>query len=61
MEVIISDSNNNVNSEGLENNTLSTAINSILGIVKETLKKVNQIDRQVRQLTKELPKDIKPG
>ena len=50
-----------MNSGGLENNTLSTAINSILGIVKETLKKVNQIDRQVRQLTKELPKDIKPG
>ena len=40
----------------LDNNTPTTTINNILSDVKETIKKVEQIYRQVRELSKDFPK-----
>ena len=60
MDVPISNTLQTINPVMLDNITLSNTIRNILGIVKETMKKINQIDRQVRHLSKVLPKDITP-
>ena len=61
MEVTESDTNFNTNSERLDNVTLSNTIYTILSIVKETMKKVKEIDKQVRKLSKEGIKDLTPA
>jgi hypothetical protein len=53
MDVTNSELNINTNLEKTDNLTLTKTINTILGIVKETMKRVKQIDNQVRKLSKE--------
>ena len=59
MEVVNKDTHNSIVSVNTDNVTLSNTINTILSIVKETMKKTNQIDRLVRYLCK--PKDKLPS
>ena len=61
MDVTNSELNINTNLEKTDNLTLTKTINTILGIVKETMKRVKQIDNQVRKLSKETYKDITPA
>ena len=60
MDVTNSDTNFNKNPEYSDNISLSKSISTIMSIVKETMKKIKQIDTQVRKLTKDIPKDITP-
>ena len=59
MEVANKDTHNSIVSVNADNVTLSNTISTILSIVKETMKKTNQIDRLVRDLFK--PKDKLPS
>ena len=60
MDVANSDTFHLPNSEGSDYVTLTNTIQTILSIVKESLKKVKQIDRLVRDSPKELPKHVTP-
>ena len=48
------------NLEDSDNISFSKSISTILSIVKETMKKVKEIDRQVRKLSIETNKNITP-
>ena len=52
MDVTNSELNINTNLENTDNLMLTKTINTILGIVKETMKRVKQIDNQVRNYPK---------
>ena len=49
-----------MNSVRLEDNTISSTINKIFGYVKESMKNGKNIDRQLHELSKKFPKDLKP-
>ena len=61
MDVTNSHLNINTNPLETDNLFLTKSINTILDIVKDTMKKVKQIDQQVRKLSKETHKDITPA
>ena len=61
MDVANSDTFHLPNSEVSDYFTLTNTIQTILGIVKETMKRVKQIERQVRDSSKEVTKHLTPS
>ena len=61
MDVANSDTLHVPNSEMTDYVTLTNTIQTILGIVKETMKRVKQIERQVRDSSKEVTKHLTPS
>ena len=54
MDVIQSDSTHNINSDRFDTESLSNTIHTVLDIVKETMKRIKQIEKQVRLLSKSI-------
>ena len=54
MDVIQSDSIHNINSDRFDTKSLSNTIHTVLDIVKETMKGIIQIEKQVRLLSKSI-------
>ena len=54
MDVIQSDSIHNINSDRFDTKSLSNTIHTVLDIVKKTMKRIKQIEKQVRLLSKSI-------